>query len=101
MTMYNGMPVKFSYRQGTSIARGTTIDEYLTQEQCEALYKLWEQHPEWPEIYRFSGGITAISCEMVLEVPNDDFVKAFKKYNAQGVAMAKAILTVAEANAGR
>jgi hypothetical protein len=80
-------------RQGGSYARGTTIDEYLTQEDCAVLYEKWQA--DWPEPFQFHGGITAINCEMVLEVPEKELNHVFgKKRTAR-------ILEIAHNNAGR
>lgn len=65
-------------RSGGSFARGTTIDEYLSEEDNEKLYQVWEEQPGWPEIFRFRGGQTAITAEMILEVPEADMLKAFR-----------------------
>lgn len=80
-------------RSGTSFARGTTIDEYLSTEDCQALYDKWQ--PTWPEPFNFRGGIRAITCEMVLEVEAKDFIKVLGKKRAEK------ILEVSRVNAGR
>jgi hypothetical protein len=83
----------FQYTQGTSYARGTTIDEYLPGDLNVKLYEKWQ--PEWPEVLKFSGGITAITCEMVLEVPEKELTRVFGKKDATE------ILEVAKRNTGR
>lgn len=80
-------------RQGASLARGTTIDEYLSEKDCKVLYSGWQKN--WPEPLEFHGGITAITCEMVLEVPEKEFVKSI------GKAVGTRIYDVARRNAGR
>lgn len=89
--MANGMT--FKVRQGASLARGTTIDEYLSQETCDALYEKWS--PEWAEPLMFSGGIRAITCEMVVDVPKSELVKVY------GKAKGNEIYAAAENNAAR
>jgi len=94
--MFSSAPV-ITRRSGTSIARGTTIDEYLSEEDNQKLYDLWQ--PSWPEPFQFSGGITAITCEMVLELPQDEFIAAFGK-SKKGQEQAARILDIAKRNAG-
>lgn len=89
-----------SYRSGTSFARGTMIDAYLSGDVCTRLYSVWEEHPEWPEVLRFSGGISAITCEMILDVREEDFLKSFGTKKAD-MRLAETILSVAKTNAGR
>ncbi len=82
-----------TYRQGKSNAIGTIIDGYLEQSENDLLYARWKS--EWPEPLAFSGGIKAITCEMILEIPEEDLVKALGKKRAGQ------FLQVAKANAGR
>jgi len=85
---------RVSYRSGLSVARGTTIDAYLSEKDNESLYDNWRS--EWAAPYEFHGGIKAISCEMVLDVPEQEFKKAFKNKS-----QAKRIREAALNNAGR
>lgn len=82
-----------SYRSGTSFARGTTIDEYLDAEACALLYDKWQKG--WPEPYMFSGGVTAITCEQVLEVSEKEFIKVY------GKRVGTRIIDTAKRNGGR
>ncbi len=84
---------KLYYRQGTRFARGTTIDSYLEEEDCEILYDRWQD--SWPEPYVFSGGIKAITAEMILEVPIKELNSALHHTRA------KRILKAAKENAAR
>jgi hypothetical protein len=92
MAHYPGSVTSVKVRQGASIARGTTIDEYLGQSDVDLLYENWQAG--WPEPLAFSGGVKAVTCEMVLEVPFADFKKVFKK-------RAQQIYDVAKRNATR
>lgn len=85
--------------QGLSFARGTTIDEYLSAKDCAALYEKWQK--DWPELYRFRGGITAITCEMVLEVPEAAFRKVYGGRGNEDRGRPDRILEIARRNAGR
>ena len=76
---------KTYYRCGTSFARGTTIDAYLFIDEKEGiddsklLYEIWGKgQPDWPEWLVFPGNFMAITAEMILEVPEADFIAAFK-----------------------
>lgn len=84
---------KRTIRAGGSYAIGTIVDEYLTEDQNAALYEKWQ--PGWPEPLAFSGGLKAITCEMILEVPQEDFTKFI------GKKVAPQILEIAARNAGR
>lgn len=89
-------------RQGGSIARGTTIDAYLSEEDNAMLYEAWDK--SWAEPYEFHGGIKAISAEMIVEVPEDEFLGVFRskfgrKKSVQDAAIR--ILEAARTNAGR
>lgn len=92
-----------TYRQGLSIARGTTIDEYLSESDNDALYAVWKEREDWPEPYKFSGGVWAVTCEMIQEVPESDFINAFsRKYGKRkGKEIAQRVLDVVAVNAGR
>jgi hypothetical protein len=71
---------KVSYRSGQSYAIGTIIDGYLTKDEEERLYAGWQTgDPDWPQPLVFQGGVTAITCEMVLEVPETKFNRAYGK----------------------
>ena len=62
-------------RRHVSSAPGTVIDGHLTPEQIKALYGVWL--PGWPEKREYRGGIVAITAEMVMEVTEDEFIRAF------------------------
>jgi hypothetical protein len=79
-------------RYGASLARGTTIDAYLSEETCKVLYERWKT--EWGEPLMFSGGITALTCEMVLEAPEKELKDTYKKYFDE-------IISVSRNNAAR
>lgn len=89
--------VKIHIRQGASHALGTIIDEYLKSEENALLYLVWQK--TWPTPLEFPGNTKAITCEQVLEVPEDEFVKAFKGKNNKQIAAR--IRQVAAKNAGR
>lgn len=84
--------------QGASHALGTIIDGYLSANETELLLSIWKK--EWTEPLAFSGGEKAITCEMILEVPETEFIQAFgtKKANKE---LAARILATAKNNAGR
>jgi hypothetical protein len=82
----------YTVRVGRTFARGTDIDAYLEENEVKALYERWK--PAWPTPLEFSGGIKAITCEMVLEVPEKEFRSTFRK-------MADHILEAAKRNVGR
>lgn len=98
MSTYPGSVTRITRRSGTSFARGTTIDEYLTPEENQELYKVWKS--EWPEILRFHGGITAITCEMVLDVEEEEFLMAFGN-TKKAKTLASNIIATAKQHAGR
>jgi hypothetical protein len=89
--MPNGMT--FRVRSGASLARGTTIDEYLPEDDCKVLYEKWQDG--WPEPLMFSGGVRAITCEMVLEVPVKELNRVL------GRSKAATIYEVSKNNAAR
>lgn len=78
---------KYVVRQGGSYSRGTTIDGYLSEEDCNFLYANWKQ--EWPEPLKFHGGTTAITCEMVLEVPEKELKAVLGKHADNIIAVSK------------
>jgi hypothetical protein len=92
MSKFPGTVTKVKIRQGASLARGMTIDGHLAGTDKALLYEKWL--PDWPKPLEFRGGITAITCEMVLKVPFDEFKKVYKR-------RAKDIYEVAERNAAR
>lgn len=69
----NGGISSVRIRQNTSFARGTTIDEYLQEADNAALYEKWS--PEWEDKLEFPGKIYAITAEMIVDVPETEFVK--------------------------
>jgi hypothetical protein len=83
--------------RGASYAIGTIIDAYLSAPDCNLLYSTWKA--EWPTPLEFSGAITAITCEQVLEVPETEFVSVFKVKRDKEAA--GRILAAAKNNAGR
>jgi len=76
--------------QGASFARGTTVDEYLSDGDCMKLYASWL--PAWPDKLTFSGGVTAITVELINEVPVKELTKVY------GKAMAARLLKVCADN---
>jgi len=91
MQNYAGAVTKINIVKGASLARGTTIDGYLQPTDAQLLYNTWK--PGWPEMLEFSGAIKAVTCEMVLEIPEDEFLKTV------GGAAGRRILDVAKRNA--
>ena len=98
MGKYPGSVTGLSVRSGWSFARGTTIDEYLSPEDNQELYKIWKS--TWPEVLKFHGEVTAITCEMVLEVNEAEFLATFGN-TKKAKEMAARILEVSKRNAGR
>jgi len=80
------------YRQGKSYAIGTIIDAYLDDKTCSALYSKWKKN--WPAPLEFQGGESAITCEMILDIPSAEFLKVY------GNQMSVVILEAARANSG-
>lgn len=81
-------------RQGASLATGTMIDAYLTEADCKKLYARW--HKDWEvQPTDLRGGEKIITCEMVLEIPFDIFLKVM------GNSAGERILEIAKRNAGR
>lgn len=102
MFRFPGTVTGLRVRQGGSYARGTTIDAYLSPEDCAALYNFWKS--SWPEPLAFPGNIQAITCEMVLAVPEEEFVdylSASAEQKRTGRALAFRIREAALRNAGR
>jgi hypothetical protein len=81
---------KTKIRQGASYFPGTTIDGYLQEDEIAVLYEKWE--PTWPEPLVFQGGVTAITCEKILEVDAKDIRMVY------GKKLANRLLEVAERN---
>lgn len=71
----------FSYRSGSSYARGTTIDPLISADDRSALYERW--NTKWGEPLGFQGGEIAITCDMVVAVPLEDLVKTYGKSRAE------------------
>lgn len=88
------------YRSGTSFFSGTLIDGYLIPEDEKALYNVWEVNPSWPAPLEYQGGVKAITCEMVLEVAEPEFLAAFGKTKASKEQAAR-IRKAANENAER
>lgn len=93
--MFPAAITKVYRSQGGSYAIGTIIDGYLSQEEIDQLYAIWKS--DWPEPLVFQGGVKAITCEMILEVPKDIFIAAFGRKKNR-VEMASNILAKAERN---
>lgn len=77
----------FSIARGASLARGTTIDAYLSETDNDLLYEKWSDEWEYP--LEFSGGVKAITCEMVVAVPFKEFKKIFGRRAADIYAAAE------------
>jgi hypothetical protein len=73
--MYRDLSTRSSIRQGASLARGTTIDAYLSEPDCRALYEQWDK--SWPEPLEFPGGVQGLTCETVLDINYTEFRKVF------------------------
>lgn len=80
---YPGNITSTFIRQGASLARGTTIDGYLTEEDAQLLYKNWRDR--WEKPLEFQGGVTAITCEMVLDLPEKELKAVYGKEAAQRI----------------
>lgn len=96
MPGWNAVPY---IRKGSSVARGTTIDEYLGADDCAVLYERWQS--AWPEPYYFRGGVMTITSEMVLQVPEDDFERVMGGRSKADRERPGRILAVARQTAGR
>jgi hypothetical protein len=62
-------------RPSLPVSRGATIDTFLQPEDVEPLYKLWNK--AWGEPFEYSGGETAITCEMVAVAPLKEMQKVY------------------------
>lgn len=93
MLTYPGTVTGRFVRAGTSYAVGTIIDGHLVSTDVDLLYTKWQSH--WPEPLGFHGGEKAVTCEMILEVPETEFRKIM------GKKVAERILAAAKQNAGR
>lgn len=91
MSRFAAGPIKI--RQGASLAKGTVIDGYLEQSEIDTLYMRWRS--AWPTPLEYPGGVLAITCEMVLEVPESELIQAL------GKKLGTRILEVSRVNAGR
>jgi len=91
MNIVPGSVTSRFYRQGTSYAKGTMIDAYLDDAACSKLYAKWKKN--WPAPLEFQGGQTAITCEMVLDVPSNELLKVYG-------GLSETILAAARTNAG-
>lgn len=96
--MANTVVTNTFVRRQVESAPETIIDGYLTQEQINALYGTWL--PDWPDKREYRGGITAITSEMVMQIPEEDFIKAFGRRKVMKDT-ALAIRKIAERTAGR
>ena len=78
----------FSYRSGTSFARGVTIDPLISAEDAGVLYERWDN--KWGEPLEFQGGAKAITCDMVANAPLKELVKVYGKARAERLLQAAA-----------
>jgi hypothetical protein len=62
-------------RAGSSYARETAIDPYIDEGLVEEVYEKWSD--EWQSPQVFQGGVTSITCEMILQVPVAELGKVF------------------------
>jgi hypothetical protein len=83
--------VRTTIRQGASFARGSLVDGFIDDKDCETLYRKWSTKWQEPEQHR--GGEVAITCEMIRDVPEAEFKKVM------GAALGKRIRAVAMAHA--
>lgn len=60
-----------------TVAQETVIDGWLEQDEIDVLYKRWKD--KWPEPLVFSGGVTGITCEAVLQVPQSQLNRTYGK----------------------
>lgn len=67
-------------RQGASFARGVLIDGFLSYNDVVILYERWKE--SWPEPEQHRGDEEAITCEMILEVPEEELKKVYGKLRA-------------------
>lgn len=64
-----------------TVAQETVIDGWLTEEDIELLYKRWKT--TWPEPLTFSGGVTGITCEAILQVSQSQLNRVFGKVRGE------------------
>lgn len=75
--------LKVRIRQGNNFARGALVDGFLMPADVKALYEKWDA-AAWGEPETFQGGADpAISCEMVMGVPEAQLEKVYGKARAQ------------------
>lgn len=67
--------VKFSYKSGTSFARGITIDGWLEDDETLILYEKWQD--SWPVPLMYHGGIRVITCEKVKQVDPKELKRVY------------------------
>lgn len=96
MNTYPATVTSVQIRQGASAAIGTIIDGYLNDDLSKLLHETWK--PEWPEKLGFSGGITAITCEAIMEIDEAAFIAGFPRKHRQSAAR---IREIAATNVGR
>lgn len=64
-------------RSHTSLARGVTIDGYLSGDEVKKLYEKWS--PEWEEPFEVQGGEVYVTCEQVREIPLGQLTSVYGK----------------------
>lgn len=67
--------------------RGAVVDTFLSSDDCKVLYERWND-AAWSERLDCGGGEHAISCEQIIQVPAQEFVKAFGKVRATRILSA-------------
>jgi len=76
-----------------SIARDATMDIFIDEKLRAKLYDLWNNHKkkniEWRHPISAQGGISILTCEMIIGVDFDELKKVY------GVKDAKKLLEVA------
>ncbi len=71
---------KITFRSGTSIARGTTMDLLLDEQDTQALYERWKN--EWGAPIGLRAGEVLITAEMVSAVPLAELVSTYGRVRA-------------------
>lgn len=64
-----------------TVSSETVIDGWLDPEDIDVLYKKWK--PSWPAPLEFSGGVTGITCEAILQVPESQLNRTFGKIRGE------------------
>lgn len=71
MRRYNAIMVSTPPRKSLS------IDGFLSEEERQLLYTVWKANPNFPPVLVYNGGIEDITCDLILEVGEETFKKAF------------------------